>query len=84
MELTKEQKVIQKVITEAWSNPSFKKELIANPTDAIKKLTGQTLAIPAGKTLAVYDQSNPNVVCLNIPPQPDTSNMGSYGWWCTC
>ena len=73
MELTKEQRILQQVISEAWNNPTFKEELINSPEEAIKKLTGESFTLPEGKTLQVFDQSNSDVICLNIPPQP---NMG--------
>ena len=75
MELTKEQKVLQSVLSEAWNNPSFKQELIANPTDAINRLTGENFSLPEGKTLEVCDQSNSDKVYLNIPQQPDFDNV---------
>ena len=75
MELTKDQEIVQQVITEAWSNPDFKRELIKDPNAAIHKLTGKTLSIPTGKTLKVYDQSSPDVACLNIPPKVDMDNV---------
>ena len=92
MELSKDQELVQQVITEAWSNPGFKKELVKDPNAAIHKLTGKKLSIPAGKTLKVYDQSNPDVACLNIPPQPNMDDVelsdqqleaaagGGWGW----
>ena len=68
MELTKEQKVGQQIIAEAWSNPSFKKELIDYPIEAIKKLTGETIKLPDGvKRLEVVDQTDSNCSYFNIP-----------------
>ena len=75
MELSKEQKVMQQVVSKAWNDPSYKAELIANPLVAIKKLTGETVTIPNGKTLQVFDQSNTDVVCFNIPPKPDFDDV---------
>jgi len=74
MEFTKEQKILQQVISEAWNNPSFKQELISSPQETIEKLTGKKFDLPEGKTLQVFDQSNENVVCLNIPQQPNFEN----------
>lgn len=75
MELTKEQKILQQVITEAWNNPTFKQELINSPEEAIKNLTGDSFTLPEGKTLQVFDQSNKDVICLNIPQQPNVEDM---------
>jgi hypothetical protein len=75
MELTKEQEILQKVLSEAWNNPTFKEELIASPQEAVKKLTGETFSVPEGKTLEVYDQSKSGVVYLNIPESPNMDNV---------
>ncbi len=75
MELTKEQEILQQVISEAWSNPSFKQELMQSPLEAIERLTGKTLKLPEGKTLQVFDQSNEDVICLNIPQQPNMDSL---------
>lgn len=75
MNLKKEQEVLHQVIAEAWTNPFFKQRLIENPVAAIKELTGQNIVLPAGKSLAVFDQSDNNVVCLNIPPQPNLEDL---------
>ena len=75
MNLKKEQEVLHQVIAEAWTNQAFKQQLIDNPVAAIKALTGQDVQLPAGKTLAVFDQSDNNIVCLNIPPQPNLEDL---------
>lgn len=75
MELTKEQKILQQVFSEAWNNPSYKQELMANPTDAIKRLTGERFSLPEGKTLAVSDQSDSDKVYLSIPPKPNYEDV---------
>jgi hypothetical protein len=75
MEFTKEQEILSQVINEAWSNPSFKQELMASPQEAVKKLTGETFSLPAGKTLEVCDNSKPGVVYLNIPESPNMENL---------
>lgn len=75
MELTKEQKVMQQVISKAWTDPDFKKQLVTSPLTAIQKLTGESITLPKGKTMTVADQSDPSVVYLNIPPQPDLDDV---------
>jgi len=75
MELTREQKLLQKVISKAWDDAFFKEKLMVNPVEAIKQLTGETISIPAGKVLKVFDQSNPNHICLNIPQKPQFDNV---------
>ena len=75
MEFKKEKEILQEVVSKALNNPAFKQELIANPQEAIKKMTGESLNLPGGKTLAVCDQSDPGVLYLNLPEKPDFDNV---------
>lgn len=75
MGLTKEQRVIQQIISRAWSDADFKAALIKNPIAAIERLTGERISLPEGKRLVVQDQSDKNVVFLNIPAQPDFDDV---------
>lgn len=75
MELTKEQRIMQQVISKAWNDPAFKKALITDPISMIEKLTGDSITLPKGKRIEVYDQSQADVVYLNIPPQPDLEDL---------
>ncbi len=75
MELTREQKILQKVLSEAWNNPSYKQELISNPEEAIHRLTGENFSLPKGKSLEVCDQSSSEKIYLNIPQQPNFDNV---------
>ena len=75
MEITKEQQLLQQVVTEAWENADFKKKLIADPVNAIEELTGEKLNIPEGKTFVVKDQTDETIVYINIPAKQDLENM---------
>jgi len=75
MEFTKEQELFQQVVQEAWENETFKNELIANPLDAIEKLTGAKLSLPEGKTLVVRDQTDDTTVYINIPAENNMDNV---------
>ena len=75
MNLTKEQQLMQKVISKAWNDPTFKQELMDRPEEAIERLTGESISLPEGKRLEVYDQSNADVVYFNIPPEPDFEDV---------
>lgn len=75
MEPTQEQQLFQQVINEAWENAAFKAELIADPVAAIESLTGQRVNIPEGKTLVVRDQSEDNVVYVNVPASQSTDDV---------
>lgn len=67
MKITQEQKLYQEVIQKAWEDTEYKKKLIANPLDAIEKLTGVRLNLPEGKTIVVRDQTDESTVYINIP-----------------
>ena len=75
MELTKEQAVFQKVIQKAWEDASFKQELIANPVEAIERVTGAKLNIEEGKTLVVRDQTNESTIYINIPARQELEDI---------
>ncbi len=70
MEFTQEQKLYAEIVQKAWEDVQFKKELIANPLEAIETLTGKRLNLPEGKTLVVRDQTDESVVYINIPAEP--------------
>jgi hypothetical protein len=75
MELTREQKIMQEVISKAWNDAAFKQQLIAEPVSAIEKLTGQKLGMPKEAKMVVSDQSDPKVIYLNIPPMPNMDDI---------
>lgn len=74
MEFTIEQKSYADIVLKAWESPEFKKELTANPVNAIEKLTGKKMNLPVGKTLMVKDQSDESTVYINIPSQPKSTS----------
>lgn len=71
MEFTQEQKLYAEIVQKAWEDENFKKELVANPLEAIEKLTGKKLNLPEGKTLVVRDQTAEDAVYINIPAAPE-------------
>ncbi|QNS41683.1 TolC family protein [Chryseobacterium manosquense] len=48
MEFTQEQKLYAEIVQKAWEDENFKKELVANPIEAIEKLTGKKLNLCQG------------------------------------
>lgn len=66
---TKEERVLQMILKKAWSSRSFITLLVNNPIPVIEALTQHKISIPRGKKLIVSDQTNPNVLYLNIPPK---------------
>ncbi len=75
MEFTNEQKSYAEIVQKAWESHEFKSELTANPVEAIEKLTGRKLDIPAGKTLVVRDQTDESTVYINIPAKQVTDDL---------
>jgi hypothetical protein len=75
MEFSQEQKSYAEIVQKAWEDADFKKELTANPVEAIEKLTGNKLYIPAGKTLVVRDQTDESTVYINIPSKPNMEDV---------
>jgi hypothetical protein len=71
----RKQQVIQKVISKAWEDFRFRKELLASPVAAIEKLTGARVLMPEGKELIVVDQTDRSKVYLNIPAAPEIENL---------
>ena len=71
---TKKEQIIQAVISKAWEDAEFRKELLSNPIEAIEKLTGVVVVLPEEKELVVVDQTDKSKVYLNIPAEPELEN----------
>lgn len=71
----KKQQIIQTVISKAWEDQEFRKELLVNPVEAIKKLTGVEVVLPEGKELVIVDQTDKSKVYVNIPAEPEMDNV---------
>ena len=67
------QKGLQTVINKAWEDAQFKSALVTNPKSAIHSATG--LAVPDNVNIVVNDQTNEDIIYLNIPPKPDFDSM---------
>ncbi|WP_062061175.1 class IIb bacteriocin, lactobin A/cerein 7B family [Aquimarina longa] len=71
MNFTEKQKeanqFLQQIITKAWEDKTFKQELISLPELAIEKITGEKINLPENIKIVVEDQTDSNVVYLNIP-----------------
>lgn len=75
MKTDKKHKMFDAVIREAWENPGFKTQLIADPVATLEKFLGQVLKLPEGKNIAFVDQSDPGTLFINIPAKPDVEDM---------
>lgn len=67
--------LIRTFVERAQESASFKDQLVKNPTAAIEEFTGQSLVIPAGKTIVVEDQTNESIIYLNLPAEPDFNEL---------
>ena len=75
MELTREQELLNTILQKAWEDEDFKSELMANPVESIRKLTGKEITLPDGKSMIVNDQTDATVIHLNIPPKPNMEDV---------
>jgi len=71
----RKQEIIEVIISKAWEDTSFRKELQIDPIKAIEKLTGVKVAVPEGKSLVITDQTDKSKIYVNIPSEPEVENM---------
>lgn len=75
MEDKKIENVLKMVISKAWEDVNFRKNLITDPVNVIEKLTGAKVIIPEGKELIFIDQTDKSKVFVNIPSEPDYEDI---------
>ncbi len=78
MELIKKQLTeaqINAIIAKCWEDKTFKQQLITNPVQIIKKMTGYNLDIPENVQLVINDQTDTNYAYFNIPPKPNYEDV---------
>ncbi|MEO1012687.1 MAG: NHLP leader peptide family RiPP precursor [Bacteroidota bacterium] len=68
------EKNLNTLISKCWEDETFKHELIANPVEAIEKLSGKPLDLN-GKKIVVTDQTDPATVHINIPSNPNDMEL---------
>ena len=74
-EQQKAQKFLMSIYSKAWQNNEFKQSLISNPIETLNKLTGKTANLPKNKTVIVEDQTNSNLIYINIPAKPSLEDI---------
>ncbi|QVY64641.1 hypothetical protein [Polaribacter sp. Q13] len=72
MKITLEQqekgkKLHQELVQKAWESATFKEQLINNPEIAISEVTGVTSKLIEDTKIVVEDQTDSNIIYLNIP-----------------
>lgn len=63
------------VVTRAWEDPTFKKQLILDPKKAIEAIKGSELQVPAGKEIKIVDQTDDRYIYITIPKKPEMKEM---------
>jgi hypothetical protein len=71
----KTEKIINQIIQKSWSNSKFKKQLINDPLNTIEFHTGYKLVLNKNETLKIEDQTDSNIIFLNIPRSVQGSNF---------
>lgn len=66
--------LVRVLAQKAWDSAEFKTELINNPIATIEKVTGKNLA-NLNKTIVVEDQTDANVIYINIPAKVDMTEL---------
>ena len=69
------EQVLRLIISKAWEDIDFRKNLIMDPITAIESLTGAKIILPEGKTLVVNDQTDKSMVYMNIPIEPSIEDI---------
>jgi hypothetical protein len=80
MKFTKDQvektkKFYEDIISKAWEDDNFKNLLVSNPEAAISEFVGKDVAFPEGTKIEVNDQTNEDVVYINIPHNPNKGEV---------
>ena len=63
--------LIQGLITKSWRDNDFKKEFVNSPLKVIKNELSEEFTLNENLNLIVEDQTDPNIIYLNIPKQTE-------------
>ena len=72
---SRKQEIIETIMSKAWEDANFRKELLIDPIKAIEKLTGVRMVLPEGKSLVVIDQTDKSKIYVNIPAEPEVESL---------
>lgn len=64
----------KEIVTNAWDDDDFKKELISKPLETIEKMAKKRLDFE-GKKIMIEDQSDSSKIYLNIPQRINFENL---------
>ena len=63
----KGQELYQELVQKAWKSATFKEQLISNPEATIEEVTGVKSNFGSATKIVVEDQTDSNIIYLNIP-----------------
>lgn len=63
------------IVAKAWEDESFKQNLISNPKETIESTFKVKLGLRDDQELVVEDQTNTDIIYLNIPAEPNIDEM---------
>jgi hypothetical protein len=84
--------LMNKIITRAWKDPQFKKQLFANPKAALKEMhypLPENMQIRVVEEGQKYNKDDKNVLTIILPKQPEDAhklsekelaNLAGGGW----
>jgi len=70
--MKKGQELYQKLVQKSWDSAAFKAQLISNPKTTISNEIGKS---DINENIVVEDQTDANIVYLNIPAKPDLDSF---------
>jgi hypothetical protein len=65
----------QELVQKAWESATFKEQLINNPEATIAEITGVKSKTTNDIKIVIEDQTDANIIYLNIPQKLDLDNL---------
>ena len=69
------QEKVAPLVERTYTDPSFKKEFIANPLEVLQRETGETFQLPNGFGFEVVDKSDPHKIYISLPVDEETIEL---------
>lgn len=67
--------LINTLVQKAWESATFKNQLVKNPVSTIKEYAGDHFKLSESYKFIVEDQSDEDIIFLNIPPRPNFDTL---------
>lgn len=76
MNITENQDLYYRLISQSWKDESFKNSLLSNPIPTIENFIGRPISLESGKQkIVVENQCDSNIIYLNIPERPNFNEL---------